>query len=233
MKKYIFLLLTLTNFSCLEEVDVQPANDYKTNWSEERVLFIGDSNTDEKLKPFIKYPTVLNNDLNFKSIKNSGSSGMAMAKIASNNYLTKDNGLLNSTIWGNYDVVFISLGGNDVMQSVPLGDINSTDVNTFYGAYKAAIKYIKLANNDIKIILLNHPQHARLNQANLVGYKSVSYAQAVVDVAKYYNVACIDSYNSSPFTESNSATYTSDGIHLNTEGHELYGSFIINELRKF
>lgn len=231
--KIISLLTVLILFvSCNNESKDLNIPKIKTSWSDKRYISIGDSNTDETKVTPIKYPTILFKTLNMKSFSNKGASGMSMAKIPSGNYFTKSGGLLYTTNWRSYDLVTISLSGNDLWSSVPIGDSLSNDNTTFWGAYKLAITHIKKNNPNIIIVLLNHPKHKLLETKNNTGKSSIAYANAVLDIGKYFNIYAIDAWTKSGIDNSNLQNYTIDEIHLNKMGHELYSKLLISEFTK-
>lgn len=78
------------------------------------------------------------------------------------------------------DYITIWFGINDNTLSAPLGDISSTDKNTFYGAWNVVMKYIITNIPKAKIgLVVTHMGGAQ-------------YHQAVRDIAKKYGVSVFD-----------------------------------------
>lgn len=78
------------------------------------------------------------------------------------------------------DYITIWFGINDNTMSAPLGDISSTDKNTFYGAWNVVMKYIITNIPKAKIGLV------------VTHMGGTQYHQAVRDIAKKYGVSVFD-----------------------------------------
>lgn len=155
------------------------------------------------------------------------------------------------------DIVTILMGVNDWDQAgegyYKLGDIDTEDTTTIYGAVRMWCKKImelkqneSLANTKFyfmtpPITSWNHSMGATSwdqNKVNIHGYKFRDLCQAIIDVCFEYQIPVIDLnlysgiyYNSA---EDETATqYGGDGIHPNTAGHAKMTEAIIRAFERY
>lgn len=167
------------------------------------------------------------------------------------------------------DVVTILMGINDWDQSVKdgyfggsrvydasktyytLGDINSDDTTTIYGAVKMWCDRImelkqtdSLANTKFYFMTplisswnnsVGQSKNWDQNKVNIHGYTLRDICQAIINVCALYEIPVIDLnlysgiyYNSS--SDQNTSTYGGDGIHPNEAGHTLIKDAVIRAL---
>lgn len=117
--------------------------------------------------------------------------------------------------------------GNRYFYMKYLGNENSTDKRTFWGAYNNVLNY-----------LTTSPKYKNTKIGIVVPYGTTEMMRdAVRKIAKKHNVACLDLYDdnlplffgkeptNTSVTEkmcaANQAKYLADGIHPNEDGHEL------------
>ena len=149
-------------------------------------------------------------------------------------------------------------GVNDWVTGRELGNINSTDTNTFYGALKGICEYVInkfptipfFVFTPIQTNFIDRPanipddnQYKGNTQGyNRKGLKLLDYVNAIKEVCKLYSVPCCDLYNNFIYGSSKmlgnnkdiSGIYGSDGLHLNDEGQKRLAlkmaSFIRNNI---
>lgn len=210
---------------------VSNATTIPSRWAGKRYIALGDSITDENYTPNIKYPTMMNDSFAFSSWINKAKSGQSMGLSSSGNYFSKATGEYNSIDWSIYDLATFALGTNDHGLDVPVGTIDSTDINNFYGAWNVVLSYIFNANPQIRIVLLTPFQKNAMNNANSGGHILYDYVNAIINIGKKYSCPVINLFNEAGINNVNKGTYTSDGLHLNALGHNYAGKYIISQIR--
>lgn len=137
-------------------------------------------------------------------------------------------------------VISIEGGTNDYQNNVPLGDINSTDNTTFYGALKTVFKGVRENNPDSKIFVMT-PMKRTYGYGigpNGIGLKLLDYVNAIKEVADLYSIPVLDLYSMSgisPFITAHVPKYFADGLHPTNEGYiwlaDVIWAFIQNTFR--
>lgn len=165
-------------------------------------------------------------------------------------------GKLSESSLGGADIVTILMGINDWDQAkadyYDLGDINSTDTSTIYGAVKMwCDRIVELKNTaslaHTKFYFMtplqtswNHSKGSNSwdqNKVNIHGFKLRDLCQAIIDVCALYKIPVIDLnlysgiyYNSADDQTTNSLG--GDGIHPNEAGHTEITKAIIRGLEQ-
>jgi lysophospholipase L1-like esterase len=172
------------------------------------------------------YQPLVGTELGFGKIMNYGKSGCTMTAGGDRDYgATVHVGRhIDLTI----DCVSIFAGVNDYRLSKPLGDPDSSDILTFFGAYRTVVEHI-LTNNPLCRLNLWTPLPRdkdgydiyRLNEA---GCRLSDYAQAVRTIGLDYSLPVLDLYAESGFNKLTLPVFTSDGLHPNASGHQRIAS---------
>ncbi len=122
-----------------------------------------------------------------------------------------------------YDVILIFGGTNDysIPNPSPLGDIDSTDEHTFYGALKILYSQTIAAHPTATVVAVT-PLH-RENETNygLEGVELYDYVKAIREVASRFSIPVIDLWNTSGIQSQVPevmALYLRDGLHPNANG---------------
>lgn len=145
-----------------------------------------------------------------------------------------DNGELNDV-----DYVFIAYGHNDQYFQPPVTsaldenyDVNSFDsCYSFTGSYYYMINTLKLANPNVRIILLNCT-YSEYDKSNPSRYgKTYSYGDyrlAISEIARVHNLTHIDPWDHMMlyFDVYDNKIYYKDPVHLSDMGHKILGEFI-------
>lgn len=141
----------------------------------------------------------------------------------------------------NVEITTISTGTNDFKLNKEIGSIGSIfddydilDTNTFYGSFRKAIEYIISSNSKCEIVLTT-PFHrsnsgATIESTNAAGYKLSDYVEAIKKLAELYSLKVIDCYNHVGINTKNLNIYTTDGLHLNDEGYQMWNRLMLLEL---
>lgn len=137
------------------------------------------------------------------------------------------------------DIITVFGGINDYTPAVtvPVGDMNSTDNSTMYGALKTLCSGLinKYPGKAIGFII-----PFPFNEYKGLGtFKP--YRQAIIDVCEYYSIPYLDLYTKSnlntniPIVNSNFFKVVNDAgdkVHPNTEGHKVIARQIENFLKE-
>ena len=144
-----------------------------------------------------------------------------------------DNGELN-----NIDYAFIAYGHNDHYFQPPItadGDdqfnINSfASAYSFKGSYRYMINLLRLANPNIKIIILNCTYSEYMVDGGSYGnvYKYEDYRKAQYDIADEMDVKIVDPWNylKTIFDGTTRKINYKDVVHLTVKGHEKLGTYL-------
>ncbi len=153
------------------------------------------------------------------------------------------------------DIVTIAMGINDFCGAgagyYELGDINTTDTSTIYGAVRMWCERIKALQKDES---LSHTQFYFVtplitswnnsvtsdrnwdqSKANIHGYTLRDLCNAIIEVAALYDVAVIDLNILSGLyyvdaQDNNTAVFGGDGVHPGDQGHKMMADALANVL---
>ena len=144
-----------------------------------------------------------------------------------------------------YDYVVILAGTNDYSFGMSLGTIDSADVSTIYGAYKAIINYIIGQNPYMKILLITPTFRNYVafngswkygNSYTMTGdggYTMNQLCDAICEIGEKYNIPVYDTRKNSPVNELNymHTLELTDGstdryLHLADRAYKEYGNSI-------
>jgi len=118
------------------------------------------------------------------------------------------------------NIVFLSAGGNDILNNYTNKDLSIKDINPIFSAYKTLIKSIQTKMNDTKLVLLDiyYPTNIKLAQ-----YKPIleEWNKLISDFSSTNNIQVINISNI--LTESTDFT-------LNIEPSETGGDKIANQI---
>ncbi len=130
---------------------------------------------------------------------------------------------------GDFDVVFVSGGGNDWYCGIPLGtDLESRDTSNYTGALNTVIDRIRAAYPNA--LILFSTSWNSVGQANTVGLTTQDYSDTMLKVCQNRGVPCFKACDTAVSgINANDATFRSsyfvsatDYWHLNARGQKLY-----------
>lgn len=131
---------------------------------------------------------------------------------------------------GDYDVIFVNCGANDMNCEIPLADsISSRDIYTFQGAFNVLVDRLQEKYPNA-VILAMTCWESSTDYRNSAGLNEDDYSQALMEVCEYRGIACYNASDSSfsgihaadeAFRSSFFLTST-DGYHLNERGQALF-----------
>ena len=140
---------------------------------------LGDSIT--QMSSVKRYFEFVNESLEFGSINMYGVSGTTIAKKSSSDDTAMC--VRISSMSKTANVISIEGGVNDCGNNIPLGNMESTDLTTFYGALKSMCEYL-LTNYSGKVIFFMTPTKytSFFQDPNTLGLNLVDYVNAMLDV---------------------------------------------------
>lgn len=131
---------------------------------------------------------------------------------------------------GDYDVIFVNCGANDMNCEIPLADsISSRDIYTFQGAFNVLVDRLQEKYPNA-VILAMTCWESSTDYRNSAGLNEDDYSQALMEVCEYRGIAYYNASDSSfsgihaadeAFRSSFFLTST-DGYHLNERGQALF-----------
>lgn len=197
------------------------------NYEGERVAIIGDSITEKNYHASTNYVDVLKEKLNPKEVLNYGLSRSTIAKKSSDDeeamcirYKKMDK---------DCELVIVAGGINDLGWNIPLGNIDSKNNEEFYGALNNMCKGLLEDYKNSRIVFLTPAKQSNyFNEINEVGLTLEDYSNAIITVAKKFNIEVFDNYELS-YIEIDETT---DGLHWNEKGHKIVGEKLSEYLLK-
>lgn len=239
------LILTADNFTpttyrlILEHMGENQPTALSRQWANKSLMAFGTSITYISDKNGnVGYLQLLQSNFGFGEYVNGGQDGKAMADNTTNG--TGIVSAIRATDVSAADLIIIEAGTNDFKLNVPIGElgmIGDTEFNTgtFYGAYRAAIEYIRSNNPTCPIIVCSPLQRDNsgydVKYTNSAGHKLIDYVNAVEAVAEMYALEYVDLYRRSGMTKANLDVATKDGLHPNNIGYEMMYSCIAGKVK--
>lgn len=140
----------------------------------------------------------------------------------------------NFGLFGDPKVIIIQRGSNDLFWSnqignaLKLGDVNSTDKTTTYGAIRYALDYFTNKYPNAKIIWSNVMYRSDVETSKI---EEVNANLATI-CAGYSNVEVYDLYTLTGFNASTETRYLIDGIHPSNSGKEVLKNLWVSKLKE-
>lgn len=164
----------------------------------------------------------------------SGAGASAMNNTARCAALRNVNSKVDTYQFGAPEIIVIMAGTNDVSGNVALGEIGSTDVTNYIGAFTMMLRNIKTQCGNSKIVVFQLYRGNNYDYANTGGTHQYEYQEAMEKVCKIYGAHYVGpehfgiSYPNTNYltcdnsmSEYGSPTYTSaDYLHPNMQGME-------------
>lgn len=135
-----------------------------------------------------------------------------------------------------YDVLLVGYGTNDCGNSLPIGDINSTNVEETCGAINEGLTKIYESNPNILIFAVLPPVRMDLDGRAVRTFeenyaRQKPYNDAIKAVYEKWNIPVFDSYNDSGVNKYNYAKYMNvDCIHY--DDYSLWGGRVSEWLKR-
>ena len=211
-----------------------------------KINFLGDSITeghgtsDWGTKPFHQ---LLRVRCGLAEARNYGKGGTKIARlpVITDNPFDQDFNLRALDMNHDADAVVVFGGTNDFGHgTIPLGDMESRDIHTFYGGLHTLCNFLINTYKDKPIIFMT-PLHRlnevldhnnRVAEGNKNARPLMDFVRAVREVCEFYGIPVLDLYRDCGFYGQSWAwceKYMPDGLHPSDAGHEL----IANKLQRF
>lgn len=131
------------------------------------------------------------------------------------------------------DYVLIAVGVNDFSSGIAIGAIPDSceekHAETFIGRYCTALDYIFTSNPSIKVVLMTPLHRCTLYRTSpgpvntidtkVNGNTLKDYADAIIEVGRFYSCPVIDMYSISGINRFNLKKYTFEGVHPTNEAY--------------
>ena len=137
----------------------------------------------------------------------------------------------------NIDFAFIAFGHNDQYFQPPLDDDKSFSIDnfdsahSFKGSYRYIVNLLRLANPDIKIILLNctYSEYSARSDRWEYHLSYLDYRNAITELANELNCKLIDpwDYMKKYFDAKDKKFYYHDDVHISQNGHQKLAEYIM------
>ena len=211
-----------------------------------KINFLGDSITeghgtsDWGTKPFHQ---LLRIRCGLAEARNYGKGGTKIARlpVVTDHPFDQDFNLRAPHMNHDADAIVVFGGTNDFGHgTIPLGDMDSRDIHTFYGGLHSLCTFLINTYKDKPIIFMT-PLHRlnevldhnnRVKDGNTNARPLVEFVRAVREVCEFYGIPVLDLYRDCALYGQNWAwceKYMPDGLHPSDAGHEL----IANKLQRF
>ena len=206
-----------------------------SHWLNKKANFLGDSIT-QGIGTTKCYHEFVKEQLNLSLSRNYGVGGTIIANREPNNFLNRYQSMDDDA-----DLVVVFGGTNDFGHHTPLGDIESTDDKTFYGALKVLCEGL-INKYSGKTIIFITPLNRSCDKfpaddcptgqkQNNEGHVLEDYVKAIKEVAPMYSIPVYDLFSHSnlyPYNPTIISNYMPDGLHPNENGHQVMARKISN-----
>ncbi|MDF2961599.1 MAG: lysophospholipase L1-like esterase [Paenibacillus sp.] len=200
-----------------------------SRWAGKSWGTLGDSITEAN-----GYQPLVSSGLGFGRVENYGKSGCPMTAGGDRDYGATVH--VGRNIDLTLDCVTIFAGVNDFRLNKPLGDPGSSDIRTFFGAYRTVVEHILANNPRCRLNLWTPLQRDKdgydIFTANEEGCRLTDYAHAVRTIGHNYSLPVLDLYAESGFNKLTLPYFTSDGLHPNEEGHRRIAGLAVSFLAR-
>ncbi|HEY8890744.1 MAG TPA: SGNH/GDSL hydrolase family protein [Clostridium sp.] len=257
LKKYIVCILV--TFICTILLGAYIVRDYKIGQEQSKVAMALNSKQEEARIKVLKiydglalstlgdsitrqgkWQQFVVSELGFSKFSNEGKSGTTVSG-SSQNAMWQD-ARINEIPKGSNVILFMG-GTNDWAQSLPLGNIDNTDTNTFYGALNIIYRKLVLRFPNSEIIFMSTTFGMLPNQGafkdktglvNNIGLMNIDYGKAIGQFSIAKKIPFVDLTNC--WNKDNITKYvTNDSggyLHPNKEGANKMAEVIVSRLRE-
>lgn len=186
------------------------------------------------------YESLIKEKLKISEIHNHAVGSSGISRTTPNSLV----GLLDKeeNIHEAVDLIIIWHGSNDWYWGAPLGDISSSDENTFYGALKAVINKLRKCSPAANIVFLTPifryeipdrcfvKEEGYLNK-NSIGLTLKDYHDAIMDLSVWLGFPTIDMRRLTNFHYYNAEKYFEDYVHPNETGYRKIAEVIASNIK--
>ncbi len=127
------------------------------------------------------------------------------------------------------DYLMIAYGTIDYGFVIEMGNDDSTDKNTFKGAWNYILKKLTAEYPHMKIILLTPMYADTADVKNIKGYTLEDYAEAIRHIASLYNLPVIDLFHGMGINEYNRPSLYWDELHPRVETQKRIADYVYQQ----
>lgn len=208
--------------------------------------FLGDSITEGagvQDIPNNRYDNILKRTCNLQAVYNYGIGGTRIAHQHNPSEFARqdlDFCARSYDMCRDADIIIVYGGTNDYGHGdAPFGEVGDSTRETFCGSVDYLLRALKRNYPQAQIVILT-PARRKGDLApsehirkSIQGYPLLDYVCAIKEIAKSNELPVLDLYHKLPINPNESddlQKYTTDGLHLNDEGHKLLAETIKNFL---
>ena len=159
-----------------------------------------------------KYTPLLQEELGLSFCFNYGVSGSTVAKCGGLSCISER----YTQVSKSSNIISVLAGVNDCMNEVPLGTIDDTTNETFYGALNILLDGLKANHPDAYIFYMTPYKYIYWESQDLE-----SYVNAIKEVCELKDIPVLDMFTYGNF-DWNNPLYTADGLHPTAKFYEEY-----------
>ena len=203
-----------------DDSETPPSEETTIDFSNKTMACLGDSITRGLCKGVemdTPYPSLLKEKIGLKEIFNLGIGGSTICTKNYNSMVSRYDDIPDDC-----DIISVHGGVNDWAQSFELGNMDSSNTRTIYGAlhYLASNLKATYPNSFIFFMTPLPVSDAKLEQYASTPYSLEDISNAFKNIGQKYNLPVLDLYSLSGFEDFCNNTEKTDGIHPNQDFHK-------------
>ena len=200
-----------------------------------KAVFFGASTIegDGASSPEKRFSTLVCRALGWEEV-NLGVGGTTMTGRGEDGLITDEEsgiGRVPDVLHAKPDVVFISYGANDFVQSRPLGSLEKFAPGTYTSDYDTVLRGLIENLPGTRIILATCQYRADAETPNALGLVLDDYNNAVRQLGDRYQIETADAWKSSGIDAQNYGALSADAGHLNDDGYQRLAGYLIECLQ--
>jgi lysophospholipase L1-like esterase len=157
--------------------------------------------------------------------------GVGSSTVANNSSATVESFIHSSRInaikSADPDTIIIIGGTNDVHLNTPIGSMESTELTTFYGAYKYLIETLLAWKPELNIFIATTPQ-GTYDTTHTVSYEKIS--ESIKEIGNHYSIPVVDIFGRCGINKKNITKFSDDSIHYNQLGNDRVAKLMISTI---
>lgn len=168
------------------------------------------------------YAALLGNKIDALAVRNYGLEGSTVAGNHPNRFLDR-----YVAMDPDANVILVFGGTNDYGFDTPLGNFGDRHQETFYGGLNQLMCGLQQMYPTADIIFLTPLRRQNDGNKNKYGNTLYQYAQAVMDMASFYDFRVLDVYTPGGlYFVGQMPVYMKDGIHPTAKAHSILADYI-------
>ena len=172
------------------------------------------------------YAALLGKKMGALVVRNYGLEGSCMAGAHPLRFLDR-----YTAMDRNANVILVFGGTNDYGFDTPLGSYGDRMQDTFYGGINQLMCGLQQMYPEADIIFMTPVRREKDGKKNKYGNTLNQYAQAVIDMANFYDFKVVDVYTPAVLNfASQKSVYMHDGIHPDGKAHAILADYVYQQL---